>query len=134
MGTDPLPNLVDGIGQTSYNYPTNRLATEDGPWAEKAVSYSYQYAGPRSGLTLLQPNASPWTQSCGYDAAGNLAQRTNDFAAAQPLVQTFSITNALNQLTSVTRSGKLTVAGTPTTNASSVTVNRAVESAIRQID
>ena len=77
----------------------------------------------RSGLTLLQPNASPWTQSYGYDAAGNLAQRTNNFAAAEPLVQTFSITNPLNQLTSVTRNGKLTVAGTTTTNATSVTVN-----------
>ena len=62
-----------------------------------------------------------------YDAAGNLALRTNDFAAAQPLVQTFSIGNALNQLTSVTRSGKLTVAGTTTTNATSVTVNGSKE-------
>jgi len=85
--------------------------------------HSYRHAGPRSGLTLLQPNASPWTQSYGYDAAGNLALRTNNFAAAQPLVQTFSITNPLNQLTSVTRTGKLTVAGTTTTNATSVTVN-----------
>ncbi len=236
-----LTNLVDGVGQTRYSYANNRLASEDGPWAEDTVSYSYQYAGPRSGLTLLQPNASPWTQSYGYDAAerltsvvspagsfgyahdstrvelpgtltlpsgatiatsydfmarlanttlrssqsavlnhhgygynaasqrtsvtnlagntvgytydrigqliqasgkeaggttrlneqfgygydaaGNLALRTNDFAAAQPLVQTFSITNPLNQLTSVTRSGKLTVAGTTTTNATSVTVN-----------
>jgi len=30
------------------------------------------FAGPRSGLTLLQPNASPWTQSYGYDAAERL--------------------------------------------------------------
>ncbi len=236
-----LTNLVDGIGQSRYGYANNRLTSEDGPWAEDTVSYSYQQAGPRSGLTLLQPNASPWTQSYGYDAAerltsvaspagafsyaydsarvalpgtltlpswatiatsydfmarltnttlrssqsavlnhhgygynaasqrtsvtnlagntiaytydrtgqliqasgkeaagttrlneqfgygydaaGNLAQRTNNFAAAEPLVQTFSITNPLNQLTSVTRSGKLTVAGTTTTNATSVTVN-----------
>jgi len=236
-----LTNLVDGVGQTGYSYVHNRLASEDGPWAEDTVSYSYQQVGPRSGLTLLQPNASPWTQSYGYDpaerltsvvspagsfgytydgahvalpgtltlpsgatiatsydfmarltnatlrssqqallnhhgygynaasqrtsvtnmagntvgytydrigqltqasgkeangttrlneqfgygydAAGNLAQRTNDFAAAEPLVQTFSISNALNQLTSVTRSGKLTVAGTTTTNTTSATVN-----------
>ena len=67
-----LTNLVDGIGQTHYSYANNRLASEDGPWAEDTVSYSYQYAGPRSGLTLLQPNASPWTQSYGYDAAERL--------------------------------------------------------------
>ncbi|HQI31975.1 MAG TPA: RHS repeat-associated core domain-containing protein [Verrucomicrobiota bacterium] len=67
-----LTNLVDGVGQTRYSYANNRLASEDGPWAEDTVSYSYQYAGPRSGLTLLQPNASPWTQSYGYDAAERL--------------------------------------------------------------
>ena len=67
-----LTNLVDGFGQTRYSYANNRLASEDGPWAEDTVSYSYQYAGPRSGLTLLQPNASPWTQSYGYDAAERL--------------------------------------------------------------
>ncbi|HOC00262.1 MAG TPA: hypothetical protein PKM43_16145 [Verrucomicrobiota bacterium] len=99
------------------------LSEMNGPWAEDTVSYSCQYAGPRSGLTLLEPNASPWTQSYGYEAAGNLAQRPNDFAAAEPLLQTFSIGNSLNQLTSVTRSGKLTVAGMTTTNATSVTVN-----------
>jgi len=48
------------------------LASDDGPWAEDTVSYSYQSAGPRRGLTLLQPNASPWTQSYGYDAAERL--------------------------------------------------------------
>lgn len=40
-------------------------------------------------------------------------------------MQTFSIPNALNQLTRVTRHGKLTVAGTTGTNATSLTVNGA---------
>ncbi|NMD19954.1 MAG: RHS repeat protein, partial [Verrucomicrobia bacterium] len=67
-----LTNLVDGVGQTRYSYANNRLASEDGPWAEDTVSYSYQYAGLRGGLTLLQPNGSPWAQSYGYDAAERL--------------------------------------------------------------
>jgi len=52
-----------------------------------------------------------------YDAAGNLGQRTNN-----ALVQSFTV-NALNELTTGSRTGTLTVAGTTTTNATSVTVN-----------
>ena len=53
----------------------------------------------------------------GYDAAGNLNQRTNN-----ALAQTFGV-NARNELTNVTRSGTLTVAGTTTSAATNVTVN-----------
>ena len=53
----------------------------------------------------------------GYDYARNLNYRTNN-----ALNQTFGADN-LNQLTNITRSGTLTVAGTTTTNATSVTVN-----------
>jgi RHS repeat-associated protein len=53
-----------------------------------------------------------------YDAAGNLNSRTNN----APFVQTF-IVNSLNELTTLSRSGTLTVAGTTTTNATSVTIN-----------
>jgi len=52
-----------------------------------------------------------------YDAAGNLGQRTNN-----ALVQSFTV-NSLNELTTGSRTGTLTVAGTTTTNATSVTVN-----------
>ena len=52
-----------------------------------------------------------------YDAAGNLNYRTNN-----ALVQTFTDNN-LNQLSSVGRSGTLTVAGTTTSTATNVTVN-----------
>ena len=53
----------------------------------------------------------------GYDYARNLSFRTNN-----ALVQSFT-NNNLNQLSTVGRSGTLTVAGTTTTNATSVTVN-----------
>src|SRR2546425_12202638 len=52
-----------------------------------------------------------------YDAAGNLNNRTNN-----ALTQTFAVNN-LNELTNVTRSGTLTVAGTTTSTATNVTVN-----------
>jgi YD repeat-containing protein len=46
-----------------------------------------------------------------YDAAGNLQSRTNN-----ALVQAFTVNN-LNELTNVTRTGTLTVAGTATEEA-----------------
>jgi RHS repeat-associated protein len=52
-----------------------------------------------------------------YDTAGNLNFRTNN-----ALVQTFNV-NSLNELTTNTRSGTLTVAGTTTGPATNVTVN-----------
>ena len=52
-----------------------------------------------------------------YDAAGNLDVRTNN-----SLIQSFNV-NSLNELTTATRSGTLTVAGTTTMPATNVTVN-----------
>jgi RHS repeat-associated protein len=53
----------------------------------------------------------------GYDPAGNLTRRTNN-----ALVQAFTA-NQLNQLTNITHSGTLTVAGNTTSRATNVTVN-----------
>jgi len=52
-----------------------------------------------------------------YDAAGNLAYRTNN-----DLLQTFSV-NSLNELGSISRTTNMTVAGTTTSPATNVTVN-----------
>ena len=52
-----------------------------------------------------------------YDAAGNLNYRTNN-----ALIQTFNV-SSLNQLTTGTRSGTLTVAGTTSSTATNVIVN-----------
>ena len=52
-----------------------------------------------------------------YDAAHNLNVRTNN-----ALVQTFNV-NDLNELSNVTRTGTLTVAGTSTSPATSVAIN-----------
>jgi RHS repeat-associated protein len=52
-----------------------------------------------------------------YDAAGNLQYRTNN-----ALIQNFQV-NSLNELTSETNGGRLTVVGTTTPIATNVTVN-----------
>jgi hypothetical protein len=44
------------------------LAGENGPWDNDGVNYYYNNGRQRSGLRLLQPNASPWTQSYSYDS------------------------------------------------------------------
>jgi hypothetical protein len=38
------------------------MQSEDGPWADDAVSYTYQNR-QRTGLSLQQPNAAQWSQS-----------------------------------------------------------------------
>ncbi len=65
------------------------------------------------------PRTDPFPNKFGYayDAAGNLNYRTNN-----ALIQTFGANN-LNELTNVTRTGTLTVAGTTTGGATNVTVN-----------
>jgi RHS repeat-associated protein len=103
--------------------------------------YLYDLAGRRTKQTLTDGNYLDYTcdglsqlQSAtgkesggtvrlheqfgyGYDPAGNLSKRTNN-----ALVQTFNVNNR-NQLTTATRSGTLTVAGTSSETATSVTVN-----------
>jgi RHS repeat-associated protein len=52
-----------------------------------------------------------------YDAGGNLSERTNN-----ALMQRFNV-NSLNELTTVTNGGRLTVAGSTTSPATNVTIN-----------
>ena len=60
-----------------------------------------------------------WQEQFGYayDAAGNLNIRTNN-----ALVQNFNV-NSLNELTTITNNGRLTVAGSTTSPATDVKVN-----------
>ena len=104
-------------------------------------SYAYNQAGQRTAETntagdfrnYTYDNASELTSAIGkeaggasrlqeqlgylYDAAGNLNFRTNN-----ALIQNFAMNN-LNELTTETNGGTLTVAGTTTIPANSVTVN-----------
>src|SRR5207302_6485099 len=84
------------------------------------VSYSYDNIGQlKTAIGKESGGTSRLNEQFGYayDAAGNLNQRTNN-----ALVQSFT-NNSLNELTTVGRSGTLTVAGTTTSAATNVTVN-----------
>ena len=64
--------MVDAVGTTMYGYgAAGQLLSEDGPWADDTVSYTYNNR-LRASLTILAPNASPWTQTYGYDGARRL--------------------------------------------------------------
>jgi YD repeat-containing protein len=76
-----MTKMVDAVGTTTYtNTDFGALQSEDGPWEAYTVSYSYTTNQLRSGLSLLQPNASPWDQSYTYDEADRLASLTSPAA------------------------------------------------------
>ena len=67
-----LTNMVDTVGASAYGYDqAGQLLSEDGPWPNDTVSYTYNDR-LRTGLSLLQPNADPWNQTYSYDNARRL--------------------------------------------------------------
>jgi len=61
--------MSDAIGATAFTWTLgDQLASETGPWANDAVSYTYNNR-LRGSLSLLQPGADPWLQGYGYDQA-----------------------------------------------------------------
>jgi RHS repeat-associated protein len=73
-------NMVDAVGTNALAWtPWGALASEDGPWDQDTVTYGQNEALLRQTLSLVQPNASAWTQSYGYDDEWRL---TNITAAA----------------------------------------------------
>ncbi len=85
------------------------------------VDFTYDNAGQLKTAVGSEYDFSPLRaheqMGYAYDGAGNLAWRTN-----YALIQKFGVNN-LNELTTVTRSGTLTVAGTTSSLATNVTVN-----------
>ncbi len=70
---DRLTNMLDAVGTTKFTYTdAGQLLSEDGPWANDTVSYGYTHR-QRTLMSVLQPNASPWTQSYGYDGISRLS-------------------------------------------------------------
>ena len=73
-----LISMVDAVGTTTYSYTDfGALLSEDGPWADDTVSYSYTSNRLRSQLTLLQPNATAWVQDYTYDTSSRLGTITS---------------------------------------------------------
>jgi RHS repeat-associated protein len=73
-----LTNMMDGVGAMAYSYDAvGQLLSEDGPWANDTMSYTYGSSRLRQTLSLLQPNASAWRQNYGYDSARRLTSVTS---------------------------------------------------------
>jgi RHS repeat-associated protein len=65
-----VTSQVDAAGSTSYTYTySGNLATEDGPWANDTVTYTYHSSVPRlrTSLSLQQPSGA-WNNGLSYDA------------------------------------------------------------------
>ena len=112
-----------GTNLDSYAYGYNQAGqrTNVVRTAGDSVAYSYdnmgeltEAIGREAGGTT---NRLQEQLGYAYDAAGNLNQRTNN-----ALIETFNV-NTLNELTTATNHGTLTVAGTTTVPATNVTVN-----------
>src|SRR2546426_384742 len=82
--------MVDAVDTTVYSYASQLLASEDGPWDNDSVSYTYSNR-LRSGLTLVQPNASPLSQSYGYDAANRLQTLSSQPARSHTPIKPLAI-------------------------------------------
>src|SRR5262249_41551333 len=83
-------------------------------------TYAYDGAGQLTNASGFEPGGTARLHEklgYSYDGAGNLNVRTNN-----ALVQSFGVNN-LNELTTVSASGTLTVAGNTTMPATSVLVN-----------
>jgi RHS repeat-associated protein len=92
---------VDAVGVTRYSYDTvGQVLSEDGPWADDTVSYAYTNR-LRNGLSLQAPNADPWTEGYGYDAAKrlrSLSSRAGAFAYTYTSVQAGSMGSLVTKL------------------------------------
>ena len=116
-----LTNGTSNIDSTVYTYNVGNQRTTAVRTSENTAAYAYDaisevisdQASEVSGGTTRYNEQLHYA----FDAAGNLAYRTNN-----TLVENFQV-NSVNELTANTNGGKLTVMGTTTSTATNVTVN-----------
>ena len=110
----------------TLNVGNQRIAqTRTGVGYTNTVDYGYDPIGQllsAVGKEISGTNRLQEQFGYAYDAGGNLKTRTNN-----ALVQSFTV-DTLNQLSTINRSGTLTVAGNTTSPATNVTVNSLVAS------
>jgi RHS repeat-associated protein len=69
--------MVDGVGTTTYGYDAaGQILSEDGPWPDDTVSYTYNNR-LRASMSVPAPNASAWTENYTYDTAKRLSTLTS---------------------------------------------------------
>jgi len=106
------PSVV--ANEHSYSYDAGNERTQQVFTAGNLINYTYDKIGQLKTALGFEPMGTPATNRLqeqfgyGYDKAWNLNYRTNN-----ALVDTFNV-NSLNELTTETNHGTLTVAGTAT--------------------
>jgi len=121
LSTKLLNSSSSILDYESYAYNLAGQRTAETNTAGDFRNYTYDYIGELKIAIGKEAGGTTnrWQEQFGYayDAAGNLNYRTNN-----SLLGAFNVNN-LNELTTETNGGRLTVAGTTTTPATSVTVN-----------
>ena len=111
-----LTNMVDAVGTTTFSYtPAGRLQSENGPWANDTLTYTY-VQGLRTVLTLSQ-TTSNWSQSFGYDLGWRMTNTVSpagsftysyNFQPASSLVTGIQLPNGANIVNSYDSLARLT--------------------------
>jgi RHS repeat-associated protein len=71
-----LTSMSDAVGTTTFSYtPAGQLASENGPWADDLIGYTYANR-QRTGLSLQQANAPSLAETYAYDGANRLTSIT----------------------------------------------------------
>jgi RHS repeat-associated protein len=119
--TELMNSHGTNLDSYAYGYNPANQRTNVTRTAGDTVNYTYDNEGELVTAKGFESGGSTarLQEQFGYayDAAGNVNWRTNN-----TLVQQFNVNN-LNELTTVTNGGRLTVAGTTTSVATNVTVN-----------
>jgi len=119
-GTVLLSSNLVALDSEKYVYDADNRRTSQTRYDNSTVTYTYNPIGQLKTASAKESGSTTRLNEqfgYAYDAAGNLLARTNN-----TLTQNFSA-NSVNQLTNVTRTGTLTVAGNTAQAVTSVTVN-----------
>jgi RHS repeat-associated protein len=123
-----VTNMADAVRNTVYGYDAaGQMLSEIVLWPNDGMSFT-DLNRLRTGLSGASPTANPWMHSYAYDAAGNLLTRQRVPLANNKVAYTL---NSLNQITNSLLGGQgiygwtpeITVSGSTTTPATTVTVN-----------
>ncbi|MDB6066116.1 MAG: repeat protein [Pedosphaera sp.] len=89
--------ITAGLFTNRFTYTGfGALQSEDGPWNDDTISYTYDNAMRRSGLNLQAPNADPWSQTYTYDPSGrmtNIASSIGSFGYSYDTTRRMEVAN-----------------------------------------
>jgi len=115
----------DLLDSHSYRYDEGFQRTQQVFQAYNWTAYTYDNIGQLKTAIGHEANgADRYNESFNYlyDAAGNLSQRIFPNGNPTALTENFGVNN-LNEITNISRTGKITVSGTTASAATDVTVN-----------